>query len=250
MNEKKKKTDISTDKGLRTKSKNSLSLFFGIIFIIAIVGFAWSFYNYQASKKELKEIVSVQVNEENSQEATEEEIAELIRKISKHIILPEGEPMVAKIVNAENLAENQKFFEKATNGNKLLVYPDKAIIYDPEKDILINVGPVFVDNQQAAGGEEETSDVESNALKLEIRNGTTIPGKADELRLLLDPKDEYQVVKTGNTVKQDYQNITILNLTGKDITALETELGVPSSVDFPEGEEPSQADVLIILGVQ
>ncbi|MCU0660002.1 MAG: hypothetical protein MUD00_00045 [Candidatus Pacebacteria bacterium] len=45
---------------------------------------------------------------------------------------------------------SKHFFKGAQKGDKLVVFPTtgKAIIYSPERDIIVNVGPVTFDNNE------------------------------------------------------------------------------------------------------
>ena len=55
-------------------------------------------------------------------------------------------PVVGTVNDANSLAEQQKFFINSQNGDKVLIYQDKAIIYRPSENKLINVGPVYIDS--------------------------------------------------------------------------------------------------------
>ncbi len=66
----------------------------------------------------------------------------LVSKLSKHIVLPEGEPSIATVVNADNLKARSDFYALAENGSKIVLYADKAILYDSKRDIILNVAPV------------------------------------------------------------------------------------------------------------
>ncbi|MEZ4156554.1 MAG: hypothetical protein R3B52_01060 [Candidatus Paceibacterota bacterium] len=83
------------------------------------------------------------------EELSEEQVAEVIERVRDHITLPEGEdPLVATIINVEELRAEQAFYQNAENGDILLLFGQagKAIIYSPSKDRLINVGPIQFDN--------------------------------------------------------------------------------------------------------
>lgn len=117
-----------------------------LVFSIVVAGFgAWSFYSYQQVKKEIIILSTI----EGQKALQEKEVSELISAVGKLLVLPEGEePIVATISDITVLADKQPFFEKASNGDKILVYTQagKAIIYSPERNIIINVGEVVVDN--------------------------------------------------------------------------------------------------------
>ncbi|MBN1915582.1 hypothetical protein JW796_01125 [Candidatus Dojkabacteria bacterium] len=75
--------------------------------------------------------------------AAGEEANFLKRQVEKHILLPDEEPGIATVVDVDKLREsNPEFYADAKNGHKLLVYKNKAILYDPEKDRIVNVAPV------------------------------------------------------------------------------------------------------------
>lgn len=77
------------------------------------------------------------------------QIPELIEKIGRHIVLPEGEvPTVAAVTDPAQLA-GQAFFEKAKEGDIVLLYTlaRKAYLYDPREDKLVEVAPITTDPQ-------------------------------------------------------------------------------------------------------
>jgi len=118
------------------------SLFFVWFVVGILVGagllFVWNLYT-------VKNAVSVASEMEQAQ------VKELIAKVSKLIILPTGEePVVATINDAAALVKDQIFYKGAKNGDVVLVYQkaSKAIVYSPERNIIVNVGPVVLEDQQ------------------------------------------------------------------------------------------------------
>lgn len=82
----------------------------------------------------------------------EAQVKEIVAKVSKIIILPTGEePVVATIKDASSLIKEQPFYKGAKNGDVVLVYQKaaKAIVYSPERNVIVNVGPIFLQDQQA-----------------------------------------------------------------------------------------------------
>ena len=81
----------------------------------------------------------------------EAQVKEIVAKVSKIIILPTGEePVVATINDAASLIKEQPFYKGAKNGDVVLVYQKaaKAIVYSPERNVIVNVGPMFLQDQQ------------------------------------------------------------------------------------------------------
>lgn len=67
-------------------------------------------------------------------------IVDVVKKVSKHIILPDGRVAVVTIVNIEQLQkENPIFFRFAKEGDKALLYADRAILYNPSLDKVIDI---------------------------------------------------------------------------------------------------------------
>ncbi len=71
-------------------------------------------------------------------------------EISKLILVPSEElPVVATVSDAESLRTSQKFYSQVENGDVLLIYSaaQRAVLYRPSKHILVNVGPIYIDNK-------------------------------------------------------------------------------------------------------
>ncbi len=135
----------------RSKQKTNLVLFIivGVVLVVLIAFSAWSFYSYRQVSQEVVKLSSM----EGQQELAQRETEDLLSKVSKHMILPQGEtPTVATVTDVEALRREQPFFNEAENGDKLLVYTNakKAIIFSPEKDVVVNVGTLMIDQNAPA----------------------------------------------------------------------------------------------------
>lgn len=236
------------------KSRRHISLskqkvFTFVVFLLlvgALGGFVWSFTSYQDLKGQLAKVSSL----EGQQEIDRIEIAQLLASVSQHIILPrDEEPTVATIQDIDALVEQQEVFRGAENGDKVIVYSDIAIIYSPTKDILIKVVPVFIENSDSEQAEATEQDA-PQAVRVDIRNGSQIPGAAQSLSDRLDSDPAYEVTSVTNAAHFNYEETVLVNAAGRDIAALEQELGVSAIFTFPEGEQLTGADVVIIIGNQ
>jgi outer membrane murein-binding lipoprotein Lpp len=68
---------------------------------------------------------------------------EIIEKVRRHMEIPtDPEPTVATIVDVNALKSKNDFYKNAKNGDNLIVTPARAILYDPDKDVIIDVVPV------------------------------------------------------------------------------------------------------------
>lgn len=224
------------------KNPNLLNIILLILLIAALCGFAWSFWRYWTIRQEVRFLSTPQ----GQQELNKKEVDNVVAAVGKLIVLPtDQQPTVATIQDVVALAKEQPFFNGAENGDKLLFYQDKAIIYSTKYDKLVNVGPVY--NQ---GGQAMKSDSQSSLLNVDVRNGSEKVGAGRTLADGLTAKGLCQIKEVTNAIKTSYSKTILVNLTNKDASALEKELGVKAVKAMPEGEAPSQADVLIIVGNQ
>ncbi len=77
------------------------------------------------------------------QQKNAERVAQqIVSNVAKLIELPPGTPQVITVDNAETIRNTQPFFEKAVNGDQVLVYPDQAILYRPSLNKIMNIGTV------------------------------------------------------------------------------------------------------------
>lgn len=91
-------------------------------------------------------------NPQAAQNKSQEEDKKLIAEIGKLIDLPSGEnPTVAAVSDITKLS-NQPFFQKAKNGDKVLIYPNaqKAFLYSPSLKKILNVAPFNAGSQPTA----------------------------------------------------------------------------------------------------
>lgn len=76
----------------------------------------------------------------------EQQVADIIAKVSRLIVLPSGEePTVATVSDPEKL-KDQPFFANAKVGDKVLIFTKakKAILYDPQADKIVDVSPLNI----------------------------------------------------------------------------------------------------------
>lgn len=106
---------------------------FFIILWLLFMGVAAYFYS---------QTVSLRNNDPRT--ITQEKIQKLVSDISRHMMLPVGETPTVAIISDLAALEAQPFFANAKVGDMLLVYEQarKAIIYSPNQDKIVEVGPV------------------------------------------------------------------------------------------------------------
>ncbi|MGB0756888.1 MAG: hypothetical protein ACPGO5_00350 [Patescibacteria group bacterium] len=82
-------------------------------------------------------------DQEFIQPYSEADIESLLQTISERIDLPDEVPLIAKVENAAALKVDQPFYDDVQNGDIVLLFATKAVIYRPDEDIIINVGPLL-----------------------------------------------------------------------------------------------------------
>lgn len=88
--------------------------------------------------------------------ANQEKAKTVVERVKKLMDIDTSvEPTVATIVDVEKLREQNPFYNKAENGDFLIVTPTRAILYREEDNIILDVVPVQIE-QPAAEGEAGT----------------------------------------------------------------------------------------------
>lgn len=199
---------------------------------------------------------------QSNTEVSEAQVQRVIKKLDRLIVLPAEEtPVVARITNAEALKTAQSFYENASDGDYVLVYPEagQAFIFNSRANKVVNVGPVIGQPAAPASSENETTEAVEEAaavpdvdvVAIEIRNGSTIPGLATDLEAVMEEFAEYDVVAVENAFTDTYTGNIVVDLTdtGSLVTEqLAQELNAEVLSVLPEGESPSDAELVIILG--
>lgn len=189
----------------------------------------------------------------------ESEIDRLTNEIGKFYVLPVGETPTLSTVSEQNKLTEQAFFEKAKNGDKVLIYSQakKAILYDPQAKKILEIAPITETQAQPT---PENSPISSQTAapaakltaKIVLRNGTKVVGLASKTRTALkEDFPDINVVKLDNAHEDSYED-TIIVLLDKESKAdadiLAKNLGAKIG-ELPDKEtEPTNADILVIIG--
>ena len=237
------------------QSRASFAIFMLVFLLCLAVGVAGYFY-YQ-----YKHIASP-VNDT-------EEITTLTREIGALMELPGDEvPTLATVTNREKLAD-QPFFQKAQNGDKVLIYTKsgRAILYRPSIGKIVDVTSVNVANNQPAetskdpvvpqeviqqeATPEDILSAEAGAPRIALYNGTTKKALTQKYETEITENNPGKVVITAESAqKSDYKQTIVVDLTGKQsdmARKLAAEYGV-AIAPLPAGEAAPDADILVIYG--
>lgn len=119
-----------------------------IIIFLVILGLLVLFISFVLKKKD----------ENPTQEnfISQEEVSVLTKELSRFMVVPNEEPLIFTISDVDYLVQEQKFFEHASNGDILFVFPEaeKAVVYSQKRERIINAGPVNFDQPDQIQGVE------------------------------------------------------------------------------------------------
>lgn len=197
------------------------------------------------------------------------EVARLTEEIGAVMDLPGGEtPTLATVTDQEKLAD-QPFFQKAQNGDKVLIYTNngRAILYRPgakqgDRGKIIDVTTINVNTPSSpsttsASPEATPSPVTSNTStevsKVALYNGSTKIGATQSVEgdITTAFPDGVEVVAKEKAVKSDYKGTLVVDVTSKSpekASEIAKALG-GAVVSMPEGETaPKDTDILVIIG--
>lgn len=118
-----------------------------ILFLLVVAAAGAAVYFYQ-QLSELKQ---------DPQKVAQEEVQSVVEKVSKIMVLPEGEQPTLATVAAPERLKDQPFFAKAKVGDKVLLYASarKAILYDPVANKIVEVAPINIGNPPPVAPEPE-----------------------------------------------------------------------------------------------
>lgn len=86
-------------------------------------------------------------NEQQNREAAQR-IVDRVRQL--YDIPTDVEPTVATIVDVTELQKRNAFYNKAKNGDYLIVTSDRAILFDAQRNVILDVVPVQIQPAAAA----------------------------------------------------------------------------------------------------
>lgn len=142
----------SADKKMRFSSSRLMWL----VIIVLVGGVAYlTWQNQDLRKPEAQNKIAEKANEQ------------LLRDVRNIILLPDPadeEPVIASVINADSLRkENADFYKDAQDGDTLLIYSSKALIYRQSENKIINVAPVALTPGNEEGLSKEPASAEEES---------------------------------------------------------------------------------------
>lgn len=133
-------------------SSSTLKLILGIL-VVVLIAFVLVLDGRRREAEQRLKQVSVRLEQEQNIAQNQELAKQVLARVRKHFALPEEpEPTVATIVDIEKLRERNVFYRKAENGHHLILTANRAILYDPKKDVIVDVAPVQIQTVPSSSG--------------------------------------------------------------------------------------------------
>jgi hypothetical protein len=185
--------------------------------------------------------------------AANQEIERLVKDINKIYELPQEQPTLATVNEKEKL-NDQAFFAKAENGDKVLIFAvaQKAVLYRPSTRKLIEVAP-FITQQTLTNNPVPTPAAATNQpITVTLFNGTGTVGVTNRIGDDLDKTfTEIDIKEKETAKKSDYQKTLVFDITGQH-TALAQSIAEKLKGEvvtaMPEGETKPGTDLLVVVG--
>ncbi len=190
---------------------------------------------------------------------TDSQVSELVARVSKFLVVPGDEqPTVVVISGAQQLAAQQSFYKGAKDGDILILYSSRAIIYDVKSNKLVNVGPIVRNDTPAPSGSPDpsaspTATPTPEKITVDVRNGTATAGLATTTANTLKKNTLFTIGKIGDAAGS-FKETVVVDLTknspGKSaaVAQLAKELNATVVTALPAGEAASTADAVVIIG--
>ena len=194
-----------------------------------------------------------------------DQVNQLVARIGQFITVPSGEqPSVVVLQNVAELAKQQTFYQNAKDGDILLLFSNRAIIYDAIANKLVNVGPIVrndatpLPTEVASASASVSPSVSATPgvpekVAVMVLNGTSKQGYAAATALELG-KNSWVTKATAHAAVGNYSKTLIIDQTGKypnDDAWLANKYNGTVQDTLPKVEVslvPSTVGVVVILG--
>lgn len=160
------------DQPSHKKGGTKFGLMLNVVLAILLVGAGFMLVRAEQERRNTREALMTKEQEiEEVRRLTQQQGAEVagevLTNVRKHIRIPEvPEPTVATIINIDELRGTSEFYDGAKNGDHLIITENRAILYDPDEGIIIDVVPVQITPEDAAPEEEWEAPVVEEAPEL------------------------------------------------------------------------------------
>ncbi len=137
------------------KRGGGMARFLNIVLLIAIIAVVVMFVKAEKDRRTVQQQLEQTANElqaakQNSEQAGSALAEEILAKVRRHLDIPtDPAPTVATITDVEKLKASNEFYKPAKNGDHLIITEKRAILYDSDRDMILDVVPVRITTSDA-----------------------------------------------------------------------------------------------------
>lgn len=237
-------------------------------------------YFYRAYQKTLSEKDTLL--SQMSGDAGVPEVESVVLAVAKLIELPQGETPTLATVSDKTKLEGQSFFNRAENGDKVLIYTaaGKAILYrpsvgkvidmttvnltpdapkteevteaPPESETVVGASTEVSGEESAGDSASESEEIVDRAFTVAVANGTETAGRAKKTaEMVAGSFASASISQVTDAKKKDYAETIIVDVSGtyakEALSVAELLHGVVGLV--PDGEiVPDGVDIFVVVG--
>jgi hypothetical protein len=230
---------------------------FGILAVVLLIMIISNILNKSGNAKNASSAPS-------SSTPSSEETVKILAKVKTHLVLPDEEPKVISLVNIDLLKKDQPFFALAKDGDKLLIYSKKVILYDPVIDRIVDIAQIRISPPSTAiqpslkpsvipptSPPSPTPTVEVKKYKVSLYLTPDSADSEKKARGAINKLSQFEIAGTAKTKKSNYQNNIVVNLKGVkgDAATSLAEVLSATVAELPKEESPPtlDRDFLVII---
>lgn len=239
--------------------KNPVLIIPTIFALLLLGGLGYMFTLYKDSQKQLKSYTGD--NTAASVTGTPDEVKRIVSSVGHHLVLPQNEePKLVTLSNVAMLKKNQQFFSSAKDGDKMLIYSAKVILYDPIADKVVDIAQIRPPTPTGgqiqgnsgvvpAGENTQVQGVAAKKLSLGILNGSGSKDVLEKVRPVIEKTGNLEITRssTANKLYDKSMLISLKNIDNVKHSELSNALSASKSTLYPKSEATPSPDLDLIL---
>lgn len=218
-------------------------VFLSLLAVLSISIASILFWKYQ---KTVRELITLRGD------AAQAEVAQLTKEVQEIMYLPDETPSIATVTD-KDLLSTEVFFQKAENGDKVLLFTtnQKAVLYRPSTKKVVEVAPLINPPPSATPSKQPVSAPDAERVLITLLNGSTKVGITNTVDESLTTAFPFlQVVAKQPAAKTDYTQSLVADMTGTNselAQQIAQQLGAVIAT-LPEGELAYEGEMVVIIG--
>lgn len=135
-----------------SSNKNILQTVIAVLLVLSLAGNGLLLWQYTEQRDELAEAEqTIDLFRSDPESAQQANIEQYIEQVGRVYDLPGDETPSLATVSDKDALDDQPFFERAENGDVVLIYPEAqlAILFRPATGQLINISSLEIDDSDA-----------------------------------------------------------------------------------------------------